>query len=389
MPPEGAGLDTNAPAVAAAPGKVLVVVGIMVAFVLFMLYTIFGGSGESDAPPPSAPRVGQVSTELPDTQIIPDIPDIDQPAPPAPPPLVFPQPTLPAPEPITFDRQFDEQDTEALRREEALKNQRLRSSMLLVDGGGNATPPVQGDGADQPVSNDPNLAFAQRVRRSSTDAEKVYSKHIGDLRRTVAQGRIIPAVLETAINTDLPGSIRAIVSRDVFAEAGRTPVVPYGSRLIGEYNTDVLGGQSRVFAVWTRIIRPDGVDIQLNSPLIDPLGQAGVNGTVDSKFTSIFKRALLTTLINIGVGVATNELIGDDANSTSTTDSEGNVTSSGTVASESISEGLSSFGNIMQQYLLQFIDVAPTILVDQGTKIKIFVNQDLIFPSQNGGVMIP
>ncbi|MEI9902967.1 MAG: TrbI/VirB10 family protein [Asticcacaulis sp.] len=67
-----------------------------------------------------------------------------------------------------------------------------------------------------------------RWRRLPEGAEK-----IGEPSKVVPQGAVIPAVLETAINSDLPGYTRAIVSQDIRSFDGSTVLIPRGSRLVG------------------------------------------------------------------------------------------------------------------------------------------------------------
>src|SRR6185295_13567797 len=56
-----------------------------------------------------------------------------------------------------------------------------------------------------------------------------HSVQPGNLSTTIIVGTIIPAVLETALNTDLPGNARAIVSRDVRSFDGSAVLIPRGS----------------------------------------------------------------------------------------------------------------------------------------------------------------
>ena len=85
---------------------------------------------------------------------------------------------------------------------------------------------------------------------------------------TVTEGTMIPAVLETAINTDVPGYVRAVVSQDVRSFDGTTVLIQRGSRLIGQYQSGVQQGQKRAYVVWTRLIRPDGASINIASPAV-------------------------------------------------------------------------------------------------------------------------
>ena len=114
---------------------------------------------------------------------------------------------------------------------------------------------------------------------------------------TVAQGTMIPAILETAINTDVPGYVRAVVSQDVKSFDGRNVLVPRSSRLIGQYQSGLQQGQKRAYVIWTRLIRPDGVSVALQSPATAFDGSGGLPGDVDGKFFQRFGSAMLLSVI--------------------------------------------------------------------------------------------
>ena len=114
---------------------------------------------------------------------------------------------------------------------------------------------------------------------------------------TVTQGTMIPAILETAINTDVPGFVRAVVSQDVRSYDGSTVLVPRSSRLIGQYQSGLQAGQKRVYVIWTRVIRPDGVSVALGSPATGFDGTTGLAGEVNSHFFARFGSAMLLSVI--------------------------------------------------------------------------------------------
>lgn len=364
----GQSFDSSVPAVAAAPSRVFIVLGLIIAAITFLAFNLFV---LEDKP--------QVEEKKDDMEIAseaeaPDIPDLSADITPPPPPTFIP-PEIPTGETPVIDPKDDGPTNELLR-------QRLRSGMVVSGGaGGGLLPDV---GGDEDEITDGNLAFANGIYKSNTKANKVTATHIGNLRAIVAEGKIIHAVLETAINTDLPGPIRAIVSRDIFPEAGDFRIIPKGSRLIGTYNASILGGQKRVYAVWTRLIRPDGVDIMINSPLVDQIGQAGVSGQVDTRFLEIFSRALLTSVVTISVALAADEINGNET-TTTTNNTNGTTSSSGSATSQATIDASKTLGGVAEGYLRRFINVQPTILVDQGTPVNVFVNRDLIFPSQFAG----
>ncbi len=175
-------------------------------------------------------------------------------------------------------------------------------------------------------------------------------------------GTLIPAVLETPIDTSRPGLVRAVVSRDARGFDGSRVLVPRGSRLIGEYQSDVRPGQNRVLVTWVRLIRPDGVAIQLGSPTADRLGGAGVPGRVNSFFFQRFAAAVLQSALTIGVNVASRPGNG------------------------SVIVGLpaSQVGNSIGQGLIPGNDLQPKITVKQGAALNVFVAHDLDFSGTGG-----
>ncbi len=126
---------------------------------------------------------------------------------------------------------------------------------------------------------------------------------------TVTEGTLIPAILETAINTDVPGYVRAVVSQDVRSFDGKRVLVPRSSRLIGQYQAGVQQGQKRAYVIWTRLIRPDGVSVNLASPAIAFDGTTGLEGDVNSHFFKRFGSGLLLSVVG-GLGAVATGGIG-------------------------------------------------------------------------------
>ncbi|MDX2073895.1 MAG: TrbI/VirB10 family protein [Alphaproteobacteria bacterium] len=264
---------------------------------------------------------------------------------------------------------------------------RMRSNMLLVNGGKTVTDDKKLAAQQALDSNDPNAEFASNAIAAS-ETETTVATKLSNLGKLIAQGKIINAVLETAINTDLPGTLRATISRDVYAEAGREVLIPKGSRLIGTYNTGVLRGQKRVLIVWTRIITPTGIDIEVGSPAVDALGKAGVEGMVDNKFAESFSAALLTSLISIGVAVAADGNL--SGTSSSTTNTDGSTTTSGSAGSAAATSAVQAIGGVGTEVVGNLLDLRPTITIDQGTRINVFVNKDIVIPGpdNSGGLFV-
>ena len=175
---------------------------------------------------------------------------------------------------------------------------------------------------------------------------------------TVTEGTLIPAILETAINTDVPGYVRAVVSQDVKSFDGKRVLVPRSSRLIGQYQAGVQQGQKRAYVIWTRLIRPDGVSVSLASPAVAFDGTTGLEGNVNSHFFQRFGSGLLLSVIGSLGAVATGGI--------------GGVLIAGTAQSAG-SSAVQSQGQI-----------SPTIRVPMGEPIRVFTARDLDFSSVAG-----
>lgn len=203
----------------------------------------------------------------------------------------------------------------------------------------------------------PNQAALDAMSQSAEAApETATASQLSNLGAIITQGTMIPGVLETALNSDLPGFARAIVSRDVRSFDGRAVLIPRGSRLIGQYRSAISLGQSRVFVIWTRVIRPDGVSVQIGSPGADALGRGGLQGEVDRHFFSRFGGSIVLSILNAGVAAASR------TPSTQIT--------IGSPAAAAAAAGSASFGQG---------DVQPTIKIAQGEAIRIFIARDLDF----------
>jgi type IV secretion system protein VirB10 len=220
---------------------------------------------------------------------------------------------------------------------------------------------------------------------TKTGSAQISATYIGRLDSTIAQGKIIDAVLETAINTDLPGTLRAIVSRDVYAESGKAILIPKGSRVIGTYAVDLTPGQSRVNVTWDRLIRPDGIDLALGAPGTDTLGRSGAAGYLDDKLMTKLSTAFLISYIIPSIANKIANVNDKSITSVSTTNTDGSTsttTSGGTVGSSQLKESADQFKDITQKALEEAFSTTSTIYVDQGTRINIFVNKDIVFPPQ-------
>ncbi|MCZ8019972.1 TrbI/VirB10 family protein [Novosphingobium sp.] len=177
-----------------------------------------------------------------------------------------------------------------------------------------------------------------------------------DPKTTVTQGTLIPAVLETAIDTDVPGYVRAVVSADVRSFDGSRVLVPRSSRLIGQYKSGLQAGQKRAYVIWTRLIRPDGVSVNIASPAIAFSGETGLGGKVNTHFFERFGSAMLLSVIG-GLSAVSGGTAGI------------------IIAGSGQSAAAAAVG--------QSANIGPTVRVRQGEPIRVFTARDLDFSRVN------
>ncbi len=222
-------------------------------------------------------------------------------------------------------------------------------------GGGSGTDP----GASASPAIDRNLSDTERfsARVGGEEAGVARARRMSGLNRLIPQGAVLGAVMETALNSDQPGFARALTQRDMYSFDGSAILIPAGSRLIGQYKSGVAQGASRLFVLWTRLIRPDGVSIELASPATDDLGRGGIGGKVNRHFLQRFGGAILTSVLSGGISAATASLSGG---STVLVGSAGQASSLASQATQSP-------------------DIPPTITTRQGAMVRVFVARDLDF----------
>lgn len=195
-------------------------------------------------------------------------------------------------------------------------------------------------------------------------------------RFTLRTGAVIPGVLISGVNSDLPGTIIAQVSQNVYdTPTGGYLLLPQGSRLIGAYSANVAYGQSRVFIAWQRVIYPDGRALDIGAqPGTDGGGYAGFADQVDNHYARVFGSAVLMSAI-VG-GVAYSQQLGQNTpNPNNGTLSNSASGQNGLTQALSQSLGV-TFGNVITNLIQKNLNIAPTLKLRPGYRFNILVVKD-------------
>lgn len=241
---------------------------------------------------------------------------------------------------------------------ETLARMNAPSTFFSVSVGESATATKSAQGKTF-TGHDVNSEFLNQ----QSDIASVSAKQLPHPNLTVPAGEMIPATLETAINSELAGMARAITTRDIYALSENKLLIPKGSTLVGQFNSVVTQGQSRIFVVWDRVQMTNGIIVTLNSPSTDAIGRAGLAADyIDRHFFERFGTGVLLSVL--GAYTATGGVNGQD---------EYNSLSQYRM---NIAGG---FQQAVNQTLQQDIQVKPTLQINQGATINVFVAHDLDF----------
>ena len=192
------------------------------------------------------------------------------------------------------------------------------------------------------------------------------------VRYQLRAGFVIPGVLLSGVNSEVPGTIIAQVAQDVYDNAtGSDLLIPQGARLIGSYSSNVQYGQSRLFVVWQRIVFPDGRALDIGAePGTDSAGYAGFKDRVDSHWVQIFGSAVMMSAISAGISYSQDRYQQGNGNY---------------YAPPGFSDELSQavgqqFGQAAAKLLEKNLDIAPTLKIRPGYRFSILLIKDFVFP---------
>ena len=245
---------------------------------------------------------------------------------------------------------------EARRAEaQALASAQVRSDGVVFDAGG-GTPGLSEAGQGAPAPGDAaGRAFVAGLAEAAPVAR---AKAIANPARTVLQGTVIEATLETAIDTGLPGPVTAVVTRPVHGFDHSRVLIPAGSRLFGAYSADVSLGQRRALVGWSRIVTPDGQSVTLAGFGADAQGRSGLTGRVDTRFGQRFGSAALLSVIGAAPALAAAE-------------------AGGGIEGEVAEDIGANFERTTRGAIGAYATLPPVVTVEPGAAIAVIVDRDL------------
>lgn len=267
-------------------------------------------------------------------------------------------------------RQQEEQERDAARKSSVFlgSNDAAAASAGTLPSLAATTPPVQvtaasTDAAAQSEQAAKRAFLAQASTQRTVSVERLTAPASPNI---VQAGSVIPAALITGVRSDLPGQITAQVTANVYdSPTGRILLIPQGARLIGEYDSEIAAGQTRVLLAWDRLIMPDGRSIILErQPGTDGAGFAGLQDRVNQHWGNLLRAAAISTLLGVGT-----ELAADD---------DGDLV-------RALRQGTQqTINQAGQQIVGRELNVQPTLTIRPGHPLRVILTRDLVLEPIGG-----
>lgn len=177
-------------------------------------------------------------------------------------------------------------------------------------------------------------------------------------------GTVIPCTLITGVNSDLPGHVLGQVSQNIYNTVnGKYLVIPQGTKILGEYDSNVNYGQSRVLIVWTRLIFPNGSSLTLDRlEGMDMSGYNGLHDKVDNHTGRIIGSAVVGSLLSAAAQIATSH--------------DSNDNSYSAAAGSGVAQNVA---NTAQSMLNKDLGIQPTLTIRPGYKFNVLILKDILF----------
>jgi type IV secretion system protein VirB10 len=250
-----------------------------------------------------------------------------------------------------------------LQRKAELEAQMARSQGGSSTGDVGMGPPAgfvsnaQGNAADSEAPTSGRLLGS--MEKSATP--RVFAQQPIPRSLTVPKGTIFQCALKTRVVTATSGFVSCLVQRDVYSHDGKIVLVDRGSHLDGEYRMlSVKPGLTRIPVMWTRLLMPNGVPVDLESPAVGQLGESGIGGHVDNRWVERIGAALLISMVDDTLKIAARPRGEGDS----------------TVYLPSTTEQGSK---IAEEVLKTTVNIPPLLYQNQGSVVGVYVARDLDF----------
>lgn len=234
-----------------------------------------------------------------------------------------------------------------------------------LPGAAGAAPALAGSGQSAPRPRDVQEHAAQVAQKTPVTATaQATAANLGNRSYLLARGAFIPCVLETQLISNIAGNSSCLLPQNIYSDDGKVLLLEKGSRIVGQYQSNVKAGDTRLAILWQRIKTPQGVVIDVDSPATDGVGSTGAPGFVDNHWPERIGAAFLLSLLDDVVRIEIAKHNEGAANNNTTPTATAGATKS-----------------LAEKVLDSTINIPPTLYKNRGDRLMVYVNRDLWFDS--------
>lgn len=224
-----------------------------------------------------------------------------------------------------------------------------------------------------------NAAVAQATTgRDKDQSESSKSKPRGEAQRSAApashegkeyvlfEGTLLEALLINRLDGTFAGPVSCLLSTNVFSQDRQHLLIPAGSKILGEASKVDTFGQTRLAVAFHRLIMPDGYALNLDQfKGLDQQGATALSDKVNNHYVKIFGASVAIGVLGGVAQLGTSSVLNSDS-------------------SDRIREGFGvGMANAGEHILDRFLNILPSVTIREGTRIKIFLSDDLLLPDYN------
>lgn len=177
------------------------------------------------------------------------------------------------------------------------------------------------------------------------------------------EGTILETVLLNRLSGDFNGPVECLITNDLYSHDRQHLLIASGTKVLGEAKRVEAFGQTRLAVAFHRLIMPDGYSVSLDQfKGMNQIGDTGLRDQVNNHYFKIFGASLAVGAIG-GISEA---------------QSSGLLNQTGI---QSMEAGVGqSMGQTSQRILDKFLNILPTITIQEGHRVKIYLSGDLALP---------
>lgn len=215
-------------------------------------------------------------------------------------------------------------------------------------------------------------AVAAATQQHASDPPNPYVAEAGEFNGSAGkkyvlfEGSVIEALLVNRLEGSFAGPVTCMVTTNVYSHDRQHLLIPAGSKIFGEARKVDTFGQARLAVVFHRLLMPDGYSVNLDQ--FAGLGQQGataLKGKVNNHYAKIFGASLAVGVLGGAAELGTGGVL---------------TAGGGDLIRQGFGIGMANSG---EQIMNRFLNQMPTVTIREGTRVKVYLSNDLLLPDYN------